>query len=145
MWTETRSVLTKWCTQSPERASRSCTRTLKGHPDNTNDCPSEHYFVCDRRMLLADVLALASRKVKKPGEVHESLLDELSPKVVIDFATLTGFSAVRKSDSCTHLQFFSGTCISSLSNRYIGVFSNRMESLAQLFIDAGVSSGERAW
>ena len=49
-------------------------------------------------MLLADVLALASRKVKKPREVHESLLDELSPKVVVDFATLTGFPTVRKSE-----------------------------------------------
>lgn len=77
-------------------------------------------------MLLADVLALASRKEIKTG-LHSSPMDEPSPSLLIDFATLTG------------------TCISALSNRYIGVFSNRMDELSQTIIDAGSSSGERAW
>ena len=41
-------------------------------------------------MMLADMLALASRKVKLPGIIHESALNEVSPRLVIDFATLTG-------------------------------------------------------
>ena len=40
------------------------------------------------RMLLADVLALASRKVTRPA-VH-GIDDLMSPKFLIDFATLTG-------------------------------------------------------
>ena len=76
------------------------------------------------RMLLADVLALASRRVRIPS-MH-GITDVLSPKVVCDFATLTG------------------TCVSSLSNRYIGAFSNKKELLPQL-IQAGESSGERVW
>jgi leucyl aminopeptidase len=76
------------------------------------------------RMLLADVLALASRKVRVPS-VHD-ITDVYSPKIVCDFATLTG------------------TCISSLSNRYIGGFSNRKELASQL-IQAGEVSGERCW
>ena len=40
------------------------------------------------RMILADVLALASRKVKRPT-VH-GFSDQLSPKLLVDFATLTG-------------------------------------------------------
>ena len=76
------------------------------------------------RMLLADVLALASRKVRIPA-IH-GIADVLSPKVVIDFATLTG------------------TTISSLSSRYIGGFSNRKELLPRL-IRAGETSGERVW
>jgi len=43
-------------------------------------------------MLLADTLALATRKVIKPGSVHSSSLSEATPKVVIDFATLTGIA-----------------------------------------------------
>lgn len=37
-----------------------------------------------------------------------------------------------------------GTCISSLSNRYIGAFSNRRE-LSSRLIEAGERSGERLW
>jgi leucyl aminopeptidase len=51
-------------------------------------------------MLLADVLALASRRVTPPS-VHRTLQDEASPHLLLDFATLTG------------------TCISSLSNRCV--------------------------
>ncbi len=40
--------------------------------------------------MLADMLALASRKVKLPGTIHESALNEVSPRLVMDFATLTG-------------------------------------------------------
>ena len=47
-------------------------------------------------MLLADMLALASRKVKRPGTIHESALNEASPRLVIDFATLTGQGNVMK-------------------------------------------------
>jgi leucyl aminopeptidase len=46
------------------------------------------YLFDVRRMLLADVLSLASRKVVKGG-VH-SFQDDSSPKVLLDFATLTG-------------------------------------------------------
>lgn len=38
----------------------------------------------------------------------------------------------------------SGTCISSLSNRYIGAFSNR-KSLLGGIVRAGEESGERVW
>ena len=38
-------------------------------------------------MLLADVLALASRKVSRPA-INE--MNSLSPRLLIDFATLTG-------------------------------------------------------
>ena len=41
------------------------------------------------RMLLADVLALASRKVIKPA-IHHVQVEALSPRLLIDFATLTG-------------------------------------------------------
>ena len=41
--------------------------------------------------------------------------------------------------SCT-----AGTCISSLSNRYIGAFTNRKEYSSAL-IKAGEESGERVW
>jgi leucyl aminopeptidase len=76
------------------------------------------------RMILADVLALASRKVRKLA--FHSLNDALSPSLMIDFATLTG------------------TCISSLSNRYIGAFTNRRNYVEQI-IQAGESCGERVW
>ena len=75
-------------------------------------------------MLLADTLALASRKVIKPS-VH-GLADMQSPKFLIDYATLTG------------------TCISSLTNRYIGAFSNKPELISSI-IRAGETSGERIW
>ena len=77
------------------------------------------------RMLLADVLPLASRKVVKK-EIHKNFVDEERPKLIIDFATLTG------------------TCISSLSNRYIGSFSNR-NYLNDIVMKAGVNTGDRAW
>jgi leucyl aminopeptidase len=63
------------------------------------------------RMVLADALALAAR-------------DE--PKLMIDFATLTG------------------TCISALTQRYSGVFTNR-PSANRLLREAGAASGERVW
>ena len=75
------------------------------------------------RMLLADVLALASREVTKP-DMHD--FGVLSPKLLIDFATLTG------------------TCITSLTNRYIGVFSNRQD-ISEGVIKAGRTCGERLW
>jgi len=75
------------------------------------------------RMLLADVLALASRQ--SPAAT-KSELGAASPGLLIDFATLTG------------------TCISSLSNRYIGAFSNRPEYVSEIAA-AGSRSGERAW
>jgi leucyl aminopeptidase len=74
-------------------------------------------------MLLADVLALASRKVNPPSV---NSMNSLSPRLLIDFATLTG------------------TCITSLSNRYIGVFTNRKEYVTEL-IRAGEACGERVW
>ncbi len=62
-------------------------------------------------MVLADTLALA-----KPRK----------PRVVIDFATLTG------------------ACVSALTTRYSGVFSNR-PTLHDALITAGRTSGERVW
>ena len=41
-------------------------------------------------MLLADVLAIASRKVINPLFHGTSFRDALSPRLLIDFATLTG-------------------------------------------------------
>lgn len=63
------------------------------------------------RMVLADTLALAAKK---------------KPKLMIDFATLTG------------------SCIAALTNRYSGVFSNR-DGAGPILIRAGVQSGERVW
>jgi leucyl aminopeptidase len=63
------------------------------------------------RMVLADTLALASKA---------------RPKLLIDYATLTG------------------ACIYSLSSRYSGVFSNR-ETLNSTLTMAGRDSGERVW
>jgi leucyl aminopeptidase len=74
------------------------------------------------RMLLADVLAAASRKV--PSRLTPD--DGLVPRLVVDFATLTG------------------TCITSLSNKYIGALSNRKE-YASTVIAAGEKCGERVW
>jgi len=48
------------------------------------------------------------------------------PRAIIDFATLTG------------------TCVSALTERYSGVFTNR-EQLHPLLIESGKSSGERVW
>lgn len=63
------------------------------------------------RMVLADTLALAGR-------------DE--PRLVIDYATLTG------------------ACVHALSERYSGIFTNR-ESLNELLTRVGRDSGERVW
>jgi leucyl aminopeptidase len=63
------------------------------------------------RMALADTLALACRE---------------EPRVVLDFATLTG------------------ACVNALTERYSGVFTNRDDWHATLR-DAGRSSGERVW
>ena len=76
------------------------------------------------RMLLADVLALASRKIVKAA--FHSLTDEISPKIMIDFATLTG------------------TCITSLSNKYVGAFSNKSEFYKRI-VDISSQCGERIW
>jgi leucyl aminopeptidase len=63
------------------------------------------------RMVLADTLALASRA---------------RPKLIMDFATLTG------------------ACIGALTERYSGVFSNRA-TLHEALRSAGADSGERVW
>lgn len=63
------------------------------------------------RLALADTLALAGRE---------------KPRLVLDFATLTG------------------ACVYALSERYSGVFTNR-EALNPLLTAAGRSSGERVW
>ncbi len=63
------------------------------------------------RMALADTLALAGKK---------------KPKLIMDFATLTG------------------TCVSALTERYSGAFSNR-ETLHDVIREAGQDSGERVW
>lgn len=76
------------------------------------------------RVILADVLALASRKIRK-SKVH-SFSDTMSPRCVIDYATLTG------------------TCITSLSNRFIGVMTNREEAF-ETIVKSGAVSGERLW
>ena len=76
------------------------------------------------RMLLADVLAIASRKVTNP-RFHPTK-ESLSPRLRIDFATLTGCA------------------VTSLSNRYIGALTNRPEYVTKL-IAAGEASGERIW
>lgn len=63
------------------------------------------------RMVLADTLALASRE---------------KPKLIIDFATLTG------------------ACVYSIGTAYSGVFTNR-DQYHPTLIQAGKDSGERAW
>ena len=86
------------------------------------------------RLLLADVLTAASRQTPSPlvregkggGGLSPSPSGAEVPKLLIDFATLTG------------------TCITSLSNKYIGGFSNR-DHFLPLINEAGRLSGERAW
>jgi leucyl aminopeptidase len=63
------------------------------------------------RMALADALALASRE---------------KPKLIVDFATLTG------------------ACVNALTERYTGAFTNR-RGLEETIIRAGRASGERVW
>ncbi len=63
------------------------------------------------RMVLADTLVLASAQ---------------KPKLIIDYATLTG------------------ACMQALSTRYSGAVSNRAELLPKI-IEAGKTSGERVW
>ncbi len=63
------------------------------------------------RMVLADTLALASKE---------------KPRLIIDFATLTG------------------TCIHALGTAYSGLFTNRTQWLPQL-VEAGRRCGERVW
>ncbi|RKZ71274.1 MAG: leucyl aminopeptidase family protein [Gammaproteobacteria bacterium] len=63
------------------------------------------------RMVLADTLALASK---------------LKPKLMIDYATLTG------------------ACMYSLGTAYSGAFTNKEEFIPTL-IEAGKDSGERVW
>ena len=63
------------------------------------------------RMVLADTLALASRQ---------------RPKLIIDYATLTG------------------ACVYSLGTSYSGVFTNR-DQFHPILIQAGKDSGERVW
>jgi leucyl aminopeptidase len=63
------------------------------------------------RMVLADTLSLAART---------------RPKLMIDFATLTG------------------ACVHALTERYSGVFTNRPE-FADALLAAGRISGERVW
>jgi len=63
------------------------------------------------RMVLADTLALASK---------------LKPKLMIDYATLTG------------------ACIYSLGTAYSGAFTNKEEFIPTL-VEAGKDSGERVW
>ncbi|HEY5020035.1 MAG TPA: M17 family metallopeptidase, partial [Steroidobacteraceae bacterium] len=63
------------------------------------------------RMVLADTLSLAART---------------RPKLMIDFATLTG------------------ACVHALTERYSGVFTNRPE-FAETLLAAGRISGERVW
>ena len=63
------------------------------------------------RMALADALALASRE---------------KPKLVVDFATLTG------------------ACVNAVTERYSGAFTNRVE-LEPAIVRAGRASGERVW
>jgi leucyl aminopeptidase len=63
------------------------------------------------RMVLADTLALASRE---------------KPRLIIDYATLTG------------------ACVNAVSERYSGVFA-RPATLDGALIDAGRRSGERVW
>ncbi len=64
------------------------------------------------RLLLADALALASRKVRlaedaqdgheQDGAAGMRALDEPRPAVVMDFATLTGEPAPRAPTTCPH-------------------------------------------
>jgi len=55
-----------------------------------------------------------------------ALAGNTKPQAIVDFATLTG------------------TCVSALTERYSGAFSNRAE-LNTTLINAGIASGERVW
>jgi leucyl aminopeptidase len=55
-----------------------------------------------------------------------ALAARATPQLIIDYATLTG------------------ACVAALTERYSGVFSNRIAA-RQLLIDAGAASGERVW
>jgi len=80
------------------------------------------------RMLLADVLALASRRVYKE-DIHgpKSPFGELpAPMLMLDFATLTGAT------------------VKALTSRYIGAFTNKNHLIPEI-IRAGELSGERMW
>jgi leucyl aminopeptidase len=86
------------------------------------------------RLLLADTLALASRKASlQPNQEKDSKVTSIVgsttnelPGIIIDFATLTG------------------ACVTALTNRYMGAFTNRPEYISKL-IEAGQQSGERIW
>ncbi len=55
-----------------------------------------------------------------------ALAADRKPALILDYATLTG------------------TCISALTTRYSGVFTNRPASITSL-VSAGAESGERVW
>jgi leucyl aminopeptidase len=55
-----------------------------------------------------------------------SIAAEQNPALILDYATLTG------------------TCVSALTTRYSGVFTNRPGAITSL-IEAGAASGERVW
>ncbi|MGD8339833.1 MAG: leucyl aminopeptidase family protein [Gammaproteobacteria bacterium] len=55
-----------------------------------------------------------------------ALAADQKPALILDYATLTG------------------TCVSALTTRYSGVFSNRPGAMASL-VEAGAASGERVW
>ena len=101
--------------------------TLSYRPDEvvtavTGDTIEVVHTDAEGRMLLADVLALASRRVQS-RLVSNS---DPPPRLVLDFATLTG------------------TCITSLSTRYIGACTSRRD-MADTVIISGDQCGERAW
>lgn len=54
------------------------------------------------------------------------------------------YTLFSSSVSSTYFYRLIGTCVSSLSNRYIGAFTNRKD-YASVLITAGQSSGERVW
>lgn len=78
------------------------------------------------RMILADVLAIASRKVIKPYFYYNPIKEQETPRLLIDFTTLTG------------------TCITALTNRYIGAFTNRKYLIPQI-LQCSEETGERIW
>lgn len=109
--------------------SSSGSETAGFRPDDvvtavTGDTIEVVHSDAEGRMLLADTLAIASRKTLKSN--FHGIQNNVTPKLIIDFATLTG------------------TCISSLTSRYIGAFTNKRE-LSQLIIKCGETSGERIW
>jgi leucyl aminopeptidase len=78
------------------------------------------------RMLLADTLTLASRKTIPSAATSFVNSRVRQPRMVIDFATLTG------------------SCIAATTNRYISLFTNR-PGLIPTLLQASHRSGERAW